>query len=323
MRCPFLREAQVKSCQASSFKKMIIRLPGQPENEKCSSPNYTNCSVVKQHAEEVPSIDHCPFLLESLVQYCTATPVTKYIPYTESMNSQCGTASHKYCDLFLSLVHPHVKFGDTFKSTESSSETSREHSTVDGIPIPASLQFSQNHMWLDINADGISHIGIDAFLCKVLGSIDRITFITTKGLQQPTVVFTSGETDFQLKFPNYINIVRPNFYLRTNPSKLTADPYGAGWLFEGASEQETMHRQMESKLFAGERVTNWMKSEVDRMTTFAHHLSMSPDLQGAVLMADGGSFQHGFAKLLKHEDLLHLCNEFFSFSQRGEPAGKI
>ncbi|MDD8017408.1 MAG: hypothetical protein PHP42_03435 [Bacteroidota bacterium] len=318
MRCPFLREAQVKSCRASSFKKMIVRLPGQPENERCSSPDYINCPVAKQRAEEMPSIDHCPFLLESLVQYCTATPVTKYIPYTESINSQCGTASHKYCDLFLSLVHPNINFGENFRSEGGFAHDKTAGTFANDIRIPATLWFSPNHMWLDINTDGIFHIGVDAFLAKVLESIERITFITTKGMQQPTVVFTASGTDFQMKFPNPINIVRPNFYLRTNPAKLTADPYGAGWLFEGASEKQTHQPQVEKGLKTGPSAQKWMKNEIQRMTTRAHTLSMRPDFHGTILMTDGGNFQPGLARQLKRDDLLNLFNEFFSSSATWE-----
>ena len=106
MRCPFLREAQVKFCRASAYRKMIVRLAEQPEHERCSSREYVNCPAAKQHMEDRPSIDHCPFLHESLVQYCTAAAVTKYIPYTESVLSQCGTESHKYCELYLGLAQP-------------------------------------------------------------------------------------------------------------------------------------------------------------------------------------------------------------------------
>jgi hypothetical protein len=59
---------------------MIVKLPEQPDNERCSSPDYLNCPVSKQHHEERPLPDRCPFLHQSLVQYCAADSVTKYIP---------------------------------------------------------------------------------------------------------------------------------------------------------------------------------------------------------------------------------------------------
>ncbi|MFZ4621995.1 MAG: hypothetical protein ACOYNS_15645, partial [Bacteroidota bacterium] len=112
MRCQFLREAQVKFCRASAYRKMIVRLAEQTENERCSSKEYVTCPAAKQHLEVNPSSSHCPFLHESLVQYCTAAAVTKYIPYTESVLSQCGTDSHKYCELHLALAQPQEPSGE-------------------------------------------------------------------------------------------------------------------------------------------------------------------------------------------------------------------
>src|SRR5204862_222433 len=100
MRCPFLQEAQVKSCQASEFRKMIVRNPAISD-EKCSSPAYVTCSAAQQHCGEAPPQDHCPFIRELLVQFCSAAPIARYIPYSESSISRCGGAGHRYCELYL------------------------------------------------------------------------------------------------------------------------------------------------------------------------------------------------------------------------------
>ena len=59
---------------------------------------------------------------------------------------------------------------------------------MEGIRVPGWLGFSANHLWIDIDSDGVVHIGIDAFLASMLDSIDRITFVTTDGTHRPTVV---------------------------------------------------------------------------------------------------------------------------------------
>ena len=198
---------------------MIIRLAEQPENERCSSPDYVNCAAAKQHLEDRPSIDHCPFLHESLVQYCTAAAVTKFIPYTESVLSQCGTDSDKYCELFLGLSQPIDENTDKIQSCKDGNCAVR---TVDDIKIPSNLFFSPNHMWMEIGNDGVCHVGIDAFLAKVLGTVDQITFGTTKGFHHPTISLTVRGVDLQFVFPIQMNITRANTYLRTNPDKIVA-----------------------------------------------------------------------------------------------------
>jgi len=288
---------------------MIVRLAEQPEHERCSSQEYVDCPAAKQHLEDRPSIDHCPFLHESLVQYCIAAAVTKYIPYTESVLSQCGTDSHKYCELFLALAQPN----ESVTSSDSSSHSKNGvQSDLDDVQIPEDLFFSPNHMWLDVGADGVCHIGIDAFLTKVLGTADQITFITTKGNHRPTVSFTVRGVDLQFVFPLSMNITRANTYLRTNPQKIFADPYTVGWLFETTEEKTKNVNQKIDGLISGKEVYPWMKKELERMTTLAHTISAQPDMKGAVLMADGGDFQSGFVKHVPKEELLKLYNDFFS-----------
>ncbi len=311
MRCPFLREAQVKFCRASAYKKMIVRLPEQPENERCSSAEYVNCPAAKTHIEDMPSVDHCPFLNESLVQYCTAAAVTKYIPYSESVNSQCGTDSHHYCDLYLAIAHPgKTTIGIPNIKQQAGSPQNEEDFLINDIHIPSNIWFSPNHMWFEASPDGIIHIGIDGLMTKILGTIDRLTFITTKGVHRPTVVLTVNGVDLQLMFPQQVTITKANTYLRTNPQKIFFDPYRIGWLFEGM-EDKTKSPSYDG-LVRGVDAVNWMNNELQRMNTLTHELASRPDLQGAVLIADGGNFQTGICQHLHKEDILRLFNDFFS-----------
>ncbi len=309
MRCPFLREAQVKFCRASAYRKMIVRLSEQPENERCSSREYVNCPAAKQHMEDRPSIDHCPFLHESLVQYCTAAAVTKYIPYTESVLSQCGTDSHKYCELYLGLAQPNESV--TITGSSDMLAHCPDH-TIDDVTCPGNLFYTPNHMWMEIGNDGVCHIGIDAFLAKALGTVDHITFVTTKGYHRPAISFSVGGVDLQFVFPLHMNITRANTYLRTNPDKIMADPYTVGWLFETTEEKTKSRSNKIEGLISGCDVQPWMKQEMERMTSLAHQISAQPDMRGAVLMADGGFFQKGFVHQLTREELLKLYNDFFS-----------
>lgn len=315
MRCPFLREAQVKFCRASAFRKMIVRLPGQLENERCSSPDYVNCPVAKQHYEERPSTDHCTFLQESLVQYCSAASVTKYVPYSESVLSQCGTESHKYCELYLALANPIA--GETRERTthENQSCDDTKEFVVDGIRVPGWLWYSPNHMWLDIGSDGVFHVGVDAFMAKTLGTLDSLTFVTTKGLHRPTVVLGLRGAELQMVFPNQMLIAKPNAYLRTNPSRIFNDPYTHGWLFEGelAKSPGTMKQDaVNNGLITGRAACEWMRHESERITQLVHKLNAQPRGQEAILMADGGGAHPGCMQHMNREELLCLFNDFFS-----------
>lgn len=312
MRCPFLREAQVKFCQASPFKKMIVRTPGQAENEKCSSPDYVSCPAAKQSHEEFPSQTHCPFLTESLVQYCSAASVTKFIPYSESVLSRCGTENHRYCELYMALAHT-----DPHKPPVNSNNRQQENQEqwIDGIQIPNNLSFSANHLWLDAGEDGCYHVGIDGFLASVLGEVEAVNFVTLRGLNRPTVVLTARGVDLQMMFLNPMLITRTNSYLRTRPDKAVTEPYGIGWLFEGAElkpETKKSEATASNGMIHGKAVRDWMRRELNRMSEFVHEEFSRIDLHGQPLLADGGAFTGGLVRHLNRDEILHLFNEFFS-----------
>ena len=309
MRCPFLREAQVKYCRASAFRKMIVRTTDSSDQERCSSPDYVSCPSVKQHHEEHPAQSHCPFLQESLVQYCAAAPVTKFIPYTDGPASRCMNERHRYCELYMDLATP-----------EASDEDEPDHhdpqaSRADGLRVPASLAYSPNHMWLDMTDDGCCHVGLDAFATRVLGPVERLSFLTAKGLQRPTAVLTVRGVDLQMVFPRQINITGVNSQLRSHPERLGTEPYSFGWLFEGEeprSMSDVPSGDIRSGLIAGKNAAAWMKQEEDRMTSFVHDEIAQSGPDGERVMMDGGSFSSDLMVHLNHDQIHALYNEFFS-----------
>lgn len=292
---------------------MIVRTPAHADQERCSSPDYVNCPAAKQHHEELPSQSHCPFLQESLAQYCSASPVTKFVPYSESLLSRCGNDSHRYCELFLAIARPEsVPSDPALQSSSTKEELSRvKENIVEGIPMPEAVGFTTNHMWLDVDEDGCFHVGVDALMAKVLGHVENISFVGPIGVTNPAAALTVNGIDLQVVFPNRMNVTRTNSYLRANPDKLTSDPYKAGWLFEGRDQKESRAGSQESPtegLMRGDVARRWMEQEVHRLSTFLHDQYSRQE----GMMMDGGSFVTGAACQLNREGLLHLFNEFFS-----------
>jgi hypothetical protein len=101
MRCPYLKDTKVKYCRVSAIKKMIAQTAMQADQEKCSSEDYAGCAVARQHGTTMATESRCPFLEESQAQFCAAASVTKFILYSDSGLSRCGSESHKTCELFL------------------------------------------------------------------------------------------------------------------------------------------------------------------------------------------------------------------------------
>jgi glycine cleavage system H lipoate-binding protein len=287
MTCPFLKEAQVRYCRTSAIRKLIPLAQASRAEERCSSEGYSSCPVFERQpdANEVAAFGECPYLHESLMQYCGAASVAKFVPYSESLLSRCGNDSFRYCELYLAMAHQ-----------------APPPETADGIRMPGHLRYSANHMWLDVTDDGVAHAGIDAFLSRALGQVERISFVWLNGHHRPTAVVTVAGVDLEITLPFPMQLTHCNVYLRANPGRLTAEPYTGGWLFEGVPDAGTLDN------LAGDEAQSWMDTEVRRMSEFLQQL---PGPNGPTA-ADGGMFSAGLANHLEREQMLALFHEFFS-----------
>lgn len=103
-----------------------------------------------------------------------------------------------------------------------------------------------------------------------------------------------------MSFPNPLMIQKVNGRLRSDPSRLTADPYGAGWLFEGWE----VPGRTRAGLIAGPQAAAWQAQERERLTKEIHE-TQAPG-------CDGGTPVRGVAQLLSRQHLVGLFQHFFS-----------
>lgn len=315
MKCPFLREAKVKYCQASAYRKMIVEDAAVPGADRCFSARYADCPAAAPRLAAQPVEARCPFLQESCVEFCAAAPVTKFVPASDALLSRCNSDGHLYCELYLATADPE---GERLPEKADAARQAGMGGcmiVVEGVRVPTRLSYAPNHMWLDVAEDGVCHVGIDGFLANVIGSVDKIGFATPKVVGRPVAVLTVNGVDLQMAFPNPLQGAAPNAYLRTNPEKLTADPYGAGWLFEGAEATMSgapVGAAVRAGLIPGDSAARWVWAESNRLTEFVHENASAPGPQGARFAADGGRVVSGVAAHLEREALIDLFNEFFS-----------
>jgi len=292
MNCPFLKEARVKYCEKAAFRRMI-RIAGEIGQGTCSTPRYQACAVYQRYANSSEDAQ-CPYLRESLAQYCATTAVPRFIPYRAPGLSRCASDSYRYCD-FYRATEPDAAGGE------------QRQQEAGGIRMPDWLEYSANHMWLDATQGGACHMGVDAFLTRALGNVERITFLRRTGIHCPSAVLTVRGIDLEVVFPNPILVTASNLYLRGNPAKVTADPYGGGWLFEGM--QSEGEAPATAGLIRGEAILPWIEREIDRMSAFLGECWGAR--RGRQLMNDGGVFSPNALEQLDREEILRLFHEFF------------
>lgn len=334
MRCPFLKEERVSSCTASPFRKMLPTSSLQTDPQRCTSTAYMGCAAARERlagpgalglegqpatgsaqGAGVGELTRCPFLHESLAHWCAAAPVVKFIPYSDALLSRCNSDGHRHCLLFVQRAHPSRRHAGS--SLEGIQDANARAAVGDAIPVFEHLAFAGNHMWLDAAEDGSCTVGVDAFLARVLGSVDQVSFASTRGVTRPSATLGVNGADLTLVFPNLIDLNRCNAELRARPNLLVEDPYGAGWLFEGsfvpppaASAVAAGVPRTDEGLMRGGAAVSWMRRETDRLSRTIHELvTVWGD---EALAMDGGIFARGVARQLEREERLSIFKEFFA-----------
>jgi glycine cleavage system H protein len=295
MHCPFLSEVQVRSCQLASVRK-LIPLSGAAAGELCSSAHFSECAAFRRLGQGAAGATACPHLVESLMQYCSAAPVMRLVPWSEAAVSRCGSGACRYCDLYLEMsgASAHGGCGQGGRGDEE-------------LPVPQALRYTANHMWLDVAEDGVCHVGLDALFARLLGPVEAIEFITLPEASgavageiagsMPGAVLRVHGHDFQVAFPRPMHVMACNLALRSDPSRLTSDPYGRGWMFTGTGVDA-------AQLRTGAEAAGWMQDESRRLNEFVQARSGC--------YADGGVFESGLLATLPRGDALSLFNAFLS-----------
>ncbi|MGO9239731.1 MAG: hypothetical protein ACLQBJ_02885 [Bryobacteraceae bacterium] len=306
MICPFLSEAQVRSCQLAPVRKLIPQTAAAGA-ELCSSARFAECAAFRRLRQAPGSATVCPQLVESLMQYCSAAPVMRLVPWSEAAVSRCGSGAFHYCDLYLEMKTPPAHGGP--KEIEDGE-----------LPVRRGLRYTSNHMWLDVTEDGLCHVGIDALFARLLGRVESVEFVTPPGgsgpaagapaRSMPGAVLRAAGHDWLAVFPRPMTLTAWNLALRSDPSRLTDDPYGHGWMFAGKGVDS-------AGLVSGEAARRWMEDEPRRLNEFVQSRS------GCA--ADGGVVESGLLARLPRRDAVLLFNDFLLAAEpdRVPPGGDI
>jgi glycine cleavage system H protein len=315
MCCPFLRESTVNFCQEAPAAKALPLELIHAASSRCNGPEHSSCP----HAvgrERATTAGRCPSLAERKVQCCVAASAPKLIPALAMLPSRCGTDGYRHCALYLD------RSGARAAATAARG-AARPDGCVDGIALPLELGYTANHLWVDRGADGSCTIGVDAFLVRVIGRADRVTFVASWPGEQPFAVLSVAGLELPLAFPYQLERSVINYALRVEPERLADDPYGSGWLFEGRWEGEVDTDPASARrLVSGSDAVAWMRHEVERLSTLIHEQMGVRAEHGLRAAADGGTFVTGVARALRREDALHLFSGFFPVPPAKEHHGR-
>lgn len=313
MHCPFLRGATVNYCREAPAAKALPIEAIDAASSRCNGPDFASCPYAAAAATGATAA-RCPSLVEDEVQYCAAVSTPKFIPSVTMLPSRCRSEAHRHCALFLE------RSGGRPPAAAASpgGRQARRTALVEGIEVPLDLEFTPHHLWADRGDDGSCTVGADAFLVRVIGHADRVTFGSTWPEARSFAVLSVAGVELPLSFPYPLDRLSINAALRVEPNRLSDDPYGSGWLFEGYWAGEADRAAHSPRRMArGDAAVSWMRHEVEWLSLVLHgQLAASGD-HGLATAADGGIFATGVARVLRREDVLHLFSEFFSVPAAG------
>jgi len=102
------------------------------------------------------------------------------------------------------------------------------------LDIPDHLEYSQDHVWIDLSADP-AMVGITEYAAEQLGELVYVE------LPEPGMHVEAGDEVFELESSKAVEpLIAPvsgtiryvNQAVGDDPSVINGDPYGEGWLFE-------------------------------------------------------------------------------------------
>lgn len=113
--------------------------------------------------------------------------------------------------------------------------------------IPAELRYTKTHEWVQLNDDGSATIGISDHAQALLGDLVYVELpdLGAEAIAGDEIgVVESVKAASDVYSPVNGEVVEINEELSSNPELVNEDPYGAGWLFRVALDDEEEIRDL-------------------------------------------------------------------------------
>jgi glycine cleavage system H protein len=201
-----------------------------------------------------------------------------------------------------------------FKQKAKVIEGNKVLRSFEKLSVPLGLFFDKSHVWVRLNDSGEVRIGLDEFLIKAVGKIDRIETLpsgtTVKSGEKIAVCFVDGKR-FVIKSPISGTIISKNESFNKEGENLSEDPYFSGWILKVWPLEI---KESIKDLMIGKSAEQWMKRELGRFTDF---LSRNATLALKPALADGAKPIVGAVSYLDEDGFNKFVEEFIE-SPKGE-----
>jgi len=211
-----------------------------------------------------------------------------------------GEVSYKICPN--SFRCGECSFDQMMQEKMSANHNGSEKDLVleSGFYIDERMSYYRNHLWLKLERNGKYRIGIDDFSSRLLGTVDHL-YLPGLGKKVDMGEFcwkakhAYGDLEFASPMEGVVEEINHNLF--NDPSLLTSDPYGKGWLM--LIEPDNISKT-NGNLFQNSDAKAWIAEESKFLNSSIHSSVTNT-------MHDGAIASRNIAANIKKEEWLVLA----------------
>jgi glycine cleavage system H protein len=208
-------------------------------------------------------------------------------------------------DFFYSKAkHPVLQVAPAISKVEGAVAARPRPSLVGGFSVPDNLRYHPGHTWALSESPNLVRVGLDDFASKLSGNVEQVN-LPQRGqwIRQGQKVWSIVRNGVKVDMVSPIegSVADVNDAVASDPSLLSKDPYGEGWMVTvQAPDAKTSFRN----LLGGALARWWTEESSMRLQR------MMPSALGA-LAQDGGVAVNDLASTLPDEQWVKVTREFF------------
>ena len=186
----------------------------------------------------------------------------------------------------------------------------------EGLALPSGLFAHSGHTWAELQPSGAVRVGLDDFVMRALGPIDRVELLDEgKPLQQgaPMLVLEQQGRRICLPAPLSGTVQTVNKTLDARPDAIQTSPYRNGWVYSLTPAR--LGTEIGSLKLA-ETAQAWLKDEVQRFTDWLTNLGAA---QPVPALPDGGQPTVGVLSHLGQSGFSDFQKQFLGDFDREAP----
>ncbi|MBE0557951.1 MAG: glycine cleavage system protein H [Proteobacteria bacterium] len=162
------------------------------------------------------------------------------------------------------------------------------------LALPKGIFLASGHTWAEVLSNGHARVGVDDFVRKLVGKIDRVQILPVRSKvkrAEPMCTLHQAGRDLTVRAPLSGTIVNVNPRAADSPSSLNADSYVAGWL--AVIEPSDLASEIKFMRVADE-ASAWLRQELRRFRDFIEEHIRPSGMEGEYATAgntllDGGA----------------------------------